>query len=274
MQVVPSTLFYPRGDWKMKKIQLYVVCLFVLSMLVVPCSAFAFFGADIGVGYWRQTPSGSLDYKPTSALTGNIDLKDDLNLDTQNKLFVRIKAELPSALPNLYFMATPMSFEGSGTLTRSISFNGESFTVGENVDSKVKLDHYDLALFYPLPFIKTSTLGKLNIELGLNARKLDFEGTISASSQTASKSLSIYIPMIYAGIQVKPISLFSIEAEVRGIAYGSNHYYDYLGRLRVNPIPLVFIGAGYRAETVKIDESDVKADIKFGGPFVEAGLSF
>ena len=61
---------------------------------------------------------------------------------------------------------------------------------------------------------------------------------------------------------------------MRGIAYSNSHYYDYIGRLRVNPIPLVFIAAGYRAETIKIDQSDVKADIKFGGPFVEAGLHF
>jgi outer membrane protein len=258
----------------MKRTQNYLVCLFVLSMLVIPYQAFAFFALDVGVGYWRQTPTGTMDYKPTSAATGDIDLKDDLNLDKENKPFVRIRAELPLVLPNIYLMATPMSFEGSGQLIREISFNGQTFSASANVDSKVKLDHYDLALFYPIPALKTATLGKLNIDLGLNARKIDFEGTISTSSQTASKSLSLYVPMIFVGVQVKPISVLSIEAEVRGIAYGSNHYFDYIGRLRVNPIPLVFIGAGYRAETMKIDQSDVKTDIKFGGPFIEAGLSF
>ncbi len=254
--------------------QLYVVCLFVLSLLVVPCSAFAFFAVDVGVGYWRQNPSGTLQYKPVSAATGDVNLKDDLNFDAENKPFVRIKAELPSILPNIYLMATPMEFKGSGQLSRNISFNGQSFIVGENIDSKLKLDHYDLALFYPIPALKTATVGVLNVELGINARKFDFKGTINNSSQTASKNLSVYVPMIYGGIQIKPVSYLSIEAEIRGIAYSNNHYYDYIGRLRVNPIPLVFIAAGYRAETIKIDQSDVKADIKFGGPFVEVGLSF
>ncbi len=258
----------------MKRSQSYLVCLFVLSILVIPYQAFAFFGLDVGVGYWRQTPKGTLDYKPTSAITGNIDLKDDLYLDSENKPFVRIRAELPLILPNIYLMATPMEFKGSGPLTRNISYNNQTFTLGVNVDSKVKLDHYDLALFYPIPVLKTATLGKLNIDLGLNARKIDFEGTISTSSATASKKLSLYVPMIFAGIQVKPISAFSIEAELRGIAYSNSHYYDFIGRLRVNPIPLVFIAGGYRAETIKIDASDVKADIKINGPFIEAGLSF
>jgi outer membrane protein len=231
---------------------------------------------DVGVGYWRQAPTGTMDYKPTSALTGNIDLKDDLNLGKESKAFARIKMELPLILPNIYVLATPMSFKGSGQLARDISFGNTTFTGTAPVESKLKLDHYDLALFYPIPVLKTATAGKLNVELGINARKFDFEGTISQPTlnQTSTKSVSVYVPMIYAGIQVKPISAFSIEAEIRGIAYSNNHYYDYIGRLRVNPIPLVFIAAGYRAETIKIDQSDVKADIKFGGPFIEAGLSF
>jgi outer membrane protein len=159
-------------------------------------------------------------------------------------------------------------------LTRNISFNGQTFTVGTAVDSKVKLDHYDLALFYPIPLLKTATAGKLNVEFGLNARKIDFEGTITGGAQTASKKLTLYVPMIYAGVQVKPISAFSIEAEVRGISYSDNSYFDYIGRLKIKPIPLVYIAGGYRSETIDIDESDVKVDMEFKGPFVEAGLSF
>jgi outer membrane protein len=260
----------------MKRTQIYIICLFVLSVLVIPYQAFAFFALDAGVGYWRQTPTGTMDYKPTSALTGNIDLKDDLNLGRETKPFARIRMELPLIFPNIYIMATPMKFTGSGQLTRDISFSNTTFTATAPVESEVKLNHYDLALFYPIPALKTATLGKLNIDLGIDGRKFDFEGTISQPTlnQTATKSVTVYVPMIFAAIQVKPVSAFSIEAELRGMAYSNSHYYDYIGRLRVNPIPLVFVAAGYRAETIKIDQSDVKADIKFGGPFVEAGLSF
>lgn len=263
------------GDVKMKKIQMYLVSLFVLAALVVPCSALAFLGLDVGVGYWQQTPSGTLGYKEVSP-NDSLDLKNDLKYDKKSRPFVRIKAELPLILPNVYFMATPMSFDGTGTKNTSFKYAGQTFNANVPIQSKLKLDHYDLALFYPVPLLKTATLGMLNVELGLNARKIDFEGTVSQNSLnlSESKSLSIFMPMVYAGIQVKPISLFSIEAEMRGIAIGQNHYYDYIGRVRVNPIPFVFIAGGYRSEDIKIDQSDVKASIKFGGPFVEAGLSF
>ncbi len=102
----------------MKSIRGYVVYLFVLAMLVVPYRAFAFIGLDAGVGYWRQTPSGALSYKETSP-NDSLDLKDDLNFDNKNRPFVRIKAELPLILPNIYAMYTPMSFDGTGRTTKT-----------------------------------------------------------------------------------------------------------------------------------------------------------
>jgi len=246
-------------------------------MLIVPCSAFAFFGAEIAVGYWQQDPSGGMSYKALSPLD-TLDLKNDLYYDKQNKPFVRAKVELPSIIPNIYFMATPMKFEGSGTIARNFTFGDTTFSANGFFESRLKLDHYDLALYYPIPLLKTATLNTLSIELGLNARKFDFEGTITGPSginiTTSSKTRSFYIPMIYAGVILTPIDLLSIEFEARGISSGSNHYYDYIGRLRVNPIPLIFIAAGYRAEEIKIDDSGVLADVKFKGPFAEVGLHF
>ncbi len=257
----------------MKRTQMYLAFLFVLSMIVVPYQAFAFLGLEAGIGSWKQSPSGTLSYKPVSA-TDNLDLKNDLNLSDKSRVFVRVKAELPLVLPNLYFMATPMSFDGSGTLNRPITYGGQTFNIITPIQSKLKLDHYDLALYYPIPGLKTATLGVLNVELGLDARQINFEGTLSQGSVSASKSLTLYVPMIYAGVQVKPVSVLSIEAEIRGIAYSDNHYYDYIGRVKVLPVGPLFIAGGYRGETIKIDQSDVKADVKFSGPFIEAGVSF
>jgi len=261
----------------MKKTHISVTLLFALVLLAVPCRAFAFFGVEAGIGAWQQSPSGKLSYNPGPATTDELNLKDSLHLDTETRMTARIKADLPLILPNLYFMATPMSFEGSG-ITSSFTFGNVTFDGTLPIQTKLKLDHYDLALFYPIPLLKTATLGKLNAEIGLNVRKIDFEASITGHTltgvRTESKDMTIYVPMIYAGIQVKPISLFSIEAELRWLGYGDNHYYDYLGRVKVNPIPVLFIAGGYRAEGVKIDVSDVKSSIKFSGPFLEAGVSF
>jgi outer membrane protein len=254
----------------MKRIQLFLICLFVLSLFVVPYRAFAL-GLEVGVGYWRQSPSGTLEYQGTS-ITDSLDLKNDLKYESKWKPFARVKAELPLILPNIYFMATPMEFTGHGFKT--FSFGGTPIT--GDFDSKLKLDQYDIALYYSLPFLNTATLGVLNAELGLNAKIIDFEAMITDTSggNSASKKLTLPVPMVYVGVQVKPVKAFSIEAEGRGIAYGSNHFYDIIGRLKVNVFGPLSVAGGYRYESIKIDQSDVKADVKFSGPFAEAVLSF
>lgn len=74
--------------------------------------------------------------------------------------------------------------------------------------------------------------------------------------------------------QINPIDKLSIEAEIRGITYSSDHYYDLIGRVKYKTVGPAFIGAGYRVEDLKIDEKDVNANIRFGGPFVEIGIEF
>jgi outer membrane protein len=122
--------------------------------------------------------------------------------------------------------------------------------------------------------VKTATLKKLNVDVGLNARLVDIKAEVKQGAVQESKSLTIPLPMVYVGAQFRPINKLSLEAELRGIALGSNHFYDLIGRVKYKAIGNVFIAAGYRYENIKIDRSDVKANLTFSGPFAEAGVEF
>ncbi|MBI4684188.1 MAG: TIGR04219 family outer membrane beta-barrel protein [Nitrospirae bacterium] len=232
-------------------------------------------GFEAAVGGWKQDPSGDISYKGQA-----LDIDNELKYNSKTKVFGRVKIDMPLILPNIYLMATPMKFEADGSKTSNFTFGDKTFNYTAPFSSKINLDHYDVALYYGLPFIKTATAKKLNIDIGLNARIIDFKAEISGQDAATglqikeSKSLTLPVPMLYVGVQIKPVSLLSVEAEARGIAYGSNHYYDLIGRLKVKPFGPVFLAGGYRLEDIKIDESNVKANIKFKGPFVEAGFEF
>ncbi|MDP2166829.1 MAG: hypothetical protein Q8J64_00680, partial [Thermodesulfovibrionales bacterium] len=60
----------------------------------------------------------------------------------------------------------------------------------------------------------------------------------------------------------------------RGISYSGNQLISLIGRLKVKPIGPLFIAGGYRHDNLKVDEEDIKADLKFKGPFAEAGFEF
>lgn len=244
--------------------------LLICFFLLMPVIAFGA-GIEAAIGIWSQDPSGGLSYKGQT-----LSVENELKYDSETKLFGRFKIDMPLVIPNIYIMATPMKFEGNGSKSANFQFGDKTFAGSVPFTSSLQLDQYDIALFYNLPFLKTLSLNKLNAEIGLNARIIDLQAEINQASTglKETKNLTIPIPMVYVGAQFNPVKLIGFEGEFRGIAYSSNHFYDYIGRVKIRPIGPLFISAGYRYQDIKIDQSDIKAEIKFKGPFVETGLEF
>lgn len=250
----------------------------LLVLALMPGGASAA-GIELAVGVWNQTPDGDVSYKATTA-QDNLNIKDHLKYSDQTKVFGRIKIDTPLLFPNIYLMATPTEFSSTGSKNTSFQFGNVSVAANVPFTSELKLDHYDVGLFYGVPALKTATGGILNVDLGVDARIIDFKerltglDTVSGQIITDSKSVVIPLPMLYLGVQVKPVKWVAAEGEVRGVAYGKNHYYDVIGRLKISPFGPVFAAAGYRYEKVKIDRDGVKSNASFGGPFGEIGVEF
>jgi len=254
----------------MIRLLVVVGILFFSSIFLVPEITSAV-GLELAVGGWKQDPSGDIGYKGEK-----LSVENELKYDSETKIFGRAKIDLPLWLPNIYLMATPMKFEEDGRKSINFTFGDRTFAADVPFSSSVRADHYDICLYYGLPFLKKATLGKLNVELGLNGRIIDFEAKIDQPTTgiKESKSLTVPVPMVYTGIQIYPVKFIGAEFEGRGIAFSSNHYYDLIGRIKIKPFKPFFIAGGYRHEDIKIDKSDVKASLKFKGPFAEAGIEF
>lgn len=235
----------------------------------VPMSASAM-GIEAAVGIWRVDPSGDAGSKGES-----LSIENELKYDAKSRLFGRVKLDMPSLIPNIYLMATPVKFEEQGIKTAGFRFGDKTYAGNVPFFSTLKMNHYDVALFYSLPFLKTATRGVFNLEVGLNARIVDFKAEIKqAATGTEWVSVILPVPMVYLGAQLKPIKYLSLEAEARGVVYNENRHYDLIGRVKVQPFGPVFLSGGYRYEKAKIDQNDVKANITFDGPFLELGVVF
>ncbi len=226
-------------------------------------------GFEAAIGISLQNPQGGLGYKGDS-----LDLNNDLKYSSVTQFFGRAKIELPLIIPNLYLMGTPLRFDGTGTKNTAFKFGDQTFNADTPFSSTLKLDHYDLAFYYGVPFIKQAALGKFNIDLGLNLRVFDLKAEVTQGGNLESKSYYLPIPMVYLGIQVKPIDLLTLEGEIRAISYSSNQFIDLIGRVKYNLFGVAFISAGYRYEKFVVDQNDIKADVTFNGPLLELGLQF
>jgi len=250
----------------------------LLALSLAPGAASAA-GIELSVGGWIPNPNGNISYKPLTGVD-NLSIKDDLKYGDETRVFGRVKITTPLLFPNIYLMATPMEFSETGSKNTTFQFGNNTFAANVPFTSELKLDHYDLGLYYGIPALKTVTAGMLNVDLGLDARVVDFKAritgldTVSGLTVSESKSVIIPLPMLYLGFQVKPVKWLAAEGEARGVTYGGNHYYDLIGRVKIKPFGPVFAAGGYRYEKVKIDRDDVKADARFGGPFAEVGVDF
>ena len=255
----------------MKKIILPFCLIFILS---IPTTSFAW-GLEFAGGAWYQKPSGNMSFDK-STHEDDLDLEDDLNYDDKWKAFGRLVIDMPLFFPNIYLMYTPMKWDETGSKDVNFSFGGEEFQADVDFDSELKLNHFDIALFWGLPFINTATADVLNIDLGLNVRLMDVKAEIEQKDLDIKESVSYFLPlpMLYTGVQIKPLKYIALEFEGRGIGWSSNYYVSLIGRLKVKPYGPLFVAGGYRYDNVKIDYSDLDLDVKFQGPFAEAGLEF
>ncbi len=243
-------------------------------MLILPGWAGAT-GFEAAVGVWHQSPSGDVSYK---GQTGHdrLDLESTLGLDDETGLLFRARLETPLILPNIGFMATPTTFSGKGTAKGSFTFGNQTFSADAPIDGKLRLNQYDVSLFYGIPGLKMATMGMFNVDLGLNLRLMDvdFEVRQEQTGLSESENLLLPVPTLYAGASLRPLDFFALEAEARGVTYAGNHFYSLIGRVRFDPLDHLFLAGGYRYDSVSIDEKGLKADVDISGPFAEIGISF
>ncbi len=249
----------------MKKLSVLLFATFLVVM--VPAASWAI-GVEAALGMWKQTPSGDLQYDGDQ-----LDIGSDLGVtDDELRLIGRVKLDMPGLIPNIYLMGTKMEF--TGTSTKPFTYG--SYTYLLETETELKLDHYDIAFYYGLPFLSTLSDDKLNLEAGLNIRMLDLTAKVeeTLSGHIEEQSITTALPMLYAGLQIRPTDKFGFEFEGRGVSYSGNEYYDAIARVKLKPVGPVFFALGYRYESIKVDEDDIIVDMVFEGPFMEAGFEF
>jgi outer membrane protein len=241
---------------------------------------------EASIGLIQQKPRGYVSYEAESD-ADKIDVKNDAHLGDKTKPWVKLKLEhsIP-VIPNIKLAYMPMKFDGSGVLTKDINWGGRTYKANADFNLSVKLDRVDTTLYYNLPFVKTATAGKLDVELGLNIRTVMFDGKLSGTEKNTnqsiseSKSITLPIPMGHLAAEIRPISQVSFVGELNYIGYSKNTYYDYAVGLRLNSHGFVqttlkpFVEVGYRYEKLKIDEQDVKTDLKIKGLYGLVGVRF
>jgi len=258
----------------------YLLSLFIIGVLIcLPARSMAV-GVEAALGGWYQTPAGQFSYEGFS-FDDVLDIKDDLNYDDTLGIFGRVKIDMPLFIPNVYIFGTQMKYDGNGQKAVDFEFGGETISGSVPFYSELKLNNFDVALYYGIPLLETATLNTFNIDIGLNVRIYDAQASIRQEATVInptgiSESVSeiVPLPMVYLAAQLRPLDWLHIEGEGRGIFYGGYDVYSLIGRVRFDVFGPVFAAGGYRFDKVKVDRDDFVIDADFSGPFLEVGVAF
>lgn len=248
-----------------------ILLISLIAMLVFPAGAFALVDIEGSVGVWGTMPSGDFSYKAASGAGLGTDFEDTFGFDDEISPMARLKVDV-TGLPVIYFMYTPIKFEGEAKA--SFSFDGETFD--PNADTELTVNQYDLALYYGVPFLGLASLGKVHVNAGLNIRAIEMEAKMYDPGTMISKdeSITLPVPMLYLAADVSPVDMLVLEAEVRALPVSDYNVVSAIARVRVNTFGPLYISGGYRYETMAVDHDDFDFEFDLTGPFAEVGFDF
>jgi hypothetical protein len=252
----------------------WIAVFFALTLLLdvaTPAGAF-----EIGARGLYWFPSFKADIRVDSGgVAGNtINLKDTLGV--KDEAFPSFEVFMGHGRHHLNVAYTPMAYSGSASLTRDITFNGRTFSVGSRVDTDMKLRMYDLQYRYTLLDFENILAG-FSVDAIGQVKYLDSEARINTSANNIAASGKLRAPMLMLGLGAHVGILHDIlEARVRatGMAYSNSYLYEALADLSLTPFPFLDIHAGYKIIRLKIDYSDVFLNSEFSGPYVGLTVSF
>lgn len=212
----------------------------------VMASASTLLGFGIEADYYSPEAKGDFRYTDNSVTSAT-----HFNGDNDSQYQVGLYLEHPvPMLPNLRADFTPET-----------SFTGTDSIAGTNT---VKFSQIDTTLYYEL------LDNVVDLDIGLTGKYV--KGDVSG---TVNQSFNVIIPMVYVAAGVKiPALPVRLDADLKYVGYSGNSVSD----MRIKAAWNVFAGleavAGYRYESLKLDENDIYSTLKIQGPFIGVGYRF
>ncbi|MCA1930625.1 TIGR04219 family outer membrane beta-barrel protein [Rheinheimera sp.] len=229
--------------------------------------------ADTVGGIYLGADLHFADSKGSFGQTGN---QQSFSFDDKNQTSFYIKFEHPlPLLPNIKLQRNSLDSDGSTVLNRTFVFDSQIFAVGTTVAQKVDLSNIDATFYYE---ILDNDL--VSLDLGVTAKYIDGDISVSNQGQNALQDLSTVIPMGYAygsfGLLGTGTKLF---AEVNYVSYDGSSLSDMQLGLAYELIDTLAVDldlkAGIKKTKMELDDIDqVDADLSFNGAFISAELHF
>lgn len=224
---------------------------------------------SLKLGYMSLQPSGQF---AAGAAGTRADVESDLGLGRSNNLHAEAAVQLGDGRLSLGYM--PIKSTGSGTLTRTVNFNGANYAAGTAARSTLKAEILDLAYtYYLINMDDAPSRLQLGIEGALKYTRAEV-GMQSAATGNQVRSANAPIPTLGLRGRVALADFLGLHGRIGYLGYAGNRFLDADAQVEFSPVPLAGIYAGYRHLDLKVDTSGVIIDTRIAGPYLGAFIRF
>ncbi len=243
-----------------------------LALALAPMAAQADEAVSIKLGYQVLKPSGQFAGN-TGGVGTRVDMQNDLGFKNSQQMTGEIAFQLGDS--RLSVGTLPIDFKGDGTLARTVTFNGQTFTANTRVQSKVKADVLDLAYaYYLVNMDDLPSRFQLGIEAAVKIVNAKASMTDLTTGTTQSASGTVPIPTLGLRARVALADFIGLVGRVGYLGYAGNKFMDADAQIEFSPIPAAGIYGGYRSVQIKVDQSGVFWDTTFSGPYIGGFVRF
>jgi hypothetical protein len=256
----------------MKRSQWTVLCALALLLLwAMPVGAF-----ELGARGYYWFPVFKADMKSDGATKPGSDVNLQDNLGVGTKAFPSVEVFAGLGRSHLGLTYTPIEYSGSTALSQDITFNGQTFAKGVNVDSDLKLRMLDLEYRFTALNMENIMAG-FSLDAIAQLKYIDGEAKIAAPAlgREAKQSVQLPIPMVGVGAHIGLLlNLLEARAKITGISYSGNYLYEALADISLTPFPFLDIHAGYKYIRVHLDRDNFFMNADFAGPYLALTVSW
>ncbi len=238
---------------------------FVALLLLLPLCSFADELISFKAGYQLLSPEGAIA-GTVNGVGQKVDVERDLDLDDSEEFTGELSLNWGNSKLSLNYL--PIDFSGTGTLTVNGQFNGQNFSVNDQVKSDLSIDLYDISYtYYLLNFDDLPTRFQLGLELAVKIADVDVTFNDLTQGFVESESATVPIPTIGARTRIALADFLGLVGRIGYLEYDDNYFFDAEAQVEFSPLPTVGLYAGYRYFDLKVDEDDIFVETKFSGPF-------
>ena len=248
----------------------YLLVLF-LALALMPFTSSAF---EIGARgyYWFPSLDGKLKVDEAGIIGTTIDFENDLAIEDED--YPSVEAFVGAGRHHLDLGYTKIDYSGSNVLTRTIVFDGQTYSIGDLVSSSIEYKMIDFHYQYDFIDLENALAG---FSLGgvLQVKYLDGEVSLKTTGLDEKEDFTLPIPMVGLNLHIGIIADI-LEARVRGtiMTYSGDSMYELMADLSFTPLPFIDIHGGYKTFVIDVEEEDALLDYDMSGPYAAITISF